>query len=122
MRPAICLALFLSSPAFASDEAKPGIFFTAHFGTGTTVSLRLAENSISRDAAFDFDVIINVSEADGTGTLLYSDHSRHLATVRCLGPATVRVGTVDYVIDGAQTPGEDWKHDLWAYLCTPPLS
>lgn len=122
MRPALCLALFLSSSAFASDEAKSGIFFTAHFGTGTTVSLRLADNSVSRDAAFDFDVIINVSETDETGTHVYSDHSRHPASVRCLGPAAVRVSGVDYAIDGARTPGEDWKHHLWAYLCTPPVS
>lgn len=126
MRHTLCLALLMSPlmlpGAFASDVTGPGIFFTARFEPGTSVSLRLIENSISPDPDFDFDVVIGVSEANNAGAIVYADHSRHPARVRCAAPAAVRVSGVDYAVDAGHAPGQDWKHDLWVRLCSLPVS
>jgi hypothetical protein len=98
------------------------IFHTASFGSGRSVSLSLAEGGPARDPTFDFDVVITLSEFDGGGTVLYRDGGRHEASVRCVSPAMVRINSADYAVDVSARPGSDWKRDLWAALCTAPVS
>jgi hypothetical protein len=97
------------------------IFHTASFGSSRSVSLSLAEGGPARDPAFDFDVVITLSEFGG-GTVLYRDGGRHEASVRCVSPAMVRINSADYAVDVSARPGSDWKRDLWAALCTAPVS
>ncbi|NKK01908.1 hypothetical protein GFL80_15235 [Rhizobium leguminosarum bv. viciae] len=113
----LCLILCAQSASTAA-ASELAIFHTASFGGSRSVSLSLAEGG----PAFDFDVVITLSEFDGDGTVLYRDGGRHQASVRCIAPAMVRINSADYVIDLSTRPGTDWKHDLWAALCTAPVS
>ncbi|WP_028732236.1 hypothetical protein [Rhizobium leguminosarum] len=116
----LSLILFTQS---ASIAAASGLaFHTASFGDSRSVSLSLAEGGPARDPAFDFDVVITLSEFDGGGSVVYRDGGRHKASVRCISPAMVRINSADYAIDVSVPPGADWKHDLWAALCTAPVS
>ncbi|MBY5903116.1 hypothetical protein [Rhizobium leguminosarum] len=117
----LCLILCAQSASTAA-ASELAIFHTASFGGSRSVSLSLAEGGPARDRAFDFDVVITLSEFDGGGTVLYRDRGRHQASVRCVAPAMVRINSADYVIDLSTRPGTDWKHDLWAALCTAPVS
>ncbi|WP_245293807.1 hypothetical protein [Rhizobium bangladeshense] len=108
--------------ASTSAASELAIFHTASFGGSRSVSLSLAEGGPVRDPAFDFDVVITLSEFDSDGTVLYRDGGRHQANVRCDAPATVRIKSADYAIDISARPRTDWKHDLWAALCTAPVS
>ncbi|NEJ23166.1 hypothetical protein GR247_23735 [Rhizobium leguminosarum] len=108
-----------ASTAAASDLA---IFHTASFGSSRSVSLSLAEGGPAHDRAFDFDVVITLSEFDGSGIVLYRDGGRHQASVRCVSPAVVRINSANYTVDVSARLGTDWKHDLWAALCTAPVS
>ncbi|MBX4868547.1 MULTISPECIES: hypothetical protein [Rhizobium] len=106
----------------ASMSAASGVFHTTAFEGGRSVSLSLTEGGPADDPAFDFDVVITLSEIDGGGAVLYRDEGRHGASVRCVSPATVRVNSAEYAVDISALPGTDWKHDLWATLCTAPAS
>lgn len=119
----ILLSLILcAQSASMSVASELAIFHTASFGSSRSVSLSLAEGGPARDPAFDFDVVITLSEFDGGGTVLYRDGGRHQASVRCVSPAMVRINSTDYAIDVSAPPGTDWKHDLWAALCIAPVS
>ncbi|CAK07388.1 MULTISPECIES: hypothetical protein [Rhizobium] len=119
----VLLSLILCAQS-ASMSAASGlaIFHTASFGSSRSVSLGLAEGGPARDLAFDFDVVITLSEFDGSGIVLYRDGGRHEASVRCVSPAVVRINSANYTVDVSARPGTDWKHDLWAALCTSPAS
>ena len=118
----LLLLILCTQSASISAASEFAIFHTASFGSSRSVSLSLAEGGPARDRAFDFDVVITLSEFDGDGTVLYRDGGRHQASVRCIAPAMVRINSADYVIDLSTRPGTDWKHDLWAALCTAPVS
>ncbi|ANL31928.1 hypothetical protein AMC90_PD00903 (plasmid) [Rhizobium phaseoli] len=123
MRRRILLSLILCAQfASMSAASELAIFYTASLGSSRSVSLSLADDRPARDPAFDFDVVITLSEFDGAGTVLYRDGGRHEASVRCVSPAMVRIKSVNYAIDVSMRPGADWKHDLWAALCTAPVS
>ena len=122
MRRVLLSLILCAQPASMSAASELAVFHTASFGGSRSVSLSLAEGGPARDRAFDFDVVITLSEFDGGGTVLYRDRGRHQASVRCVSPATVRINSADYVIDLSTRPGTDWKHDLWAALCTAPVS
>ncbi|EJC78153.1 hypothetical protein [Rhizobium hidalgonense] len=115
----LILCVLPGSMSFAASHAA---FFTASFGNSGSVSLSLAEGRPSLDPAFDFDAVITLSETDHGGTVHYRDDGRHRASVRCAQPAMVRIRLVDYPVDVSARPGKDWKHDLWAALCTAPVS
>lgn len=119
----ILLSLILSAlPASISSASGHAVFHTASFGDSRSVSLSLTGVIPSRDAAFDFDAVITLSESDYKGAVLYRDDGRHQVKMRCARPATVRIGSVDYPVDVSARPGVDWKHDLWTALCTAPVS
>ncbi|UWU16564.1 hypothetical protein N2599_06570 [Rhizobium sullae] len=42
--------------------------------------------------------------------------------MRCVSPAMVRINSTDYAVDVSAQAGADWKHDLWAALCSAPVS
>jgi hypothetical protein len=119
----VLLSLILCAQS-ASMAAASGlaIFHTASFGGSRSLSLGLAEGRPARNPAFDFDVVITISEFDGGGTVLYLDGGRHQASVRCVSPAMVRMNSADYAIDLLARAGTDWKHDLWAAVCVAPGS
>lgn len=119
----VLLSLILCAQS-ASMSAASGlaIFHTASLGSSRSVSLGLAEGGPARDLAFDFDVVITLSEFDGSGIVLYRDGGRHEASVRCVSPAVVRINSANYTVDVSARPGTDWKHDLWAALCNSPVS
>ncbi|MBB3395427.1 MULTISPECIES: hypothetical protein [unclassified Rhizobium] len=119
----VLLSLILCAQS-ASMSAASGlaVFHTASLSGSRSVSLSLAKGGPSRDPAFDYDVVITLSEFDGGGAVLYRDGGRHKASVRCLSPAMVRINSADYAIDVSARPGTDWKHDLWAALCTAQVS
>ncbi|TCU23232.1 hypothetical protein EV130_108381 [Rhizobium azibense] len=118
----ILLSLILCAQSASISASGPAVFHTASFGGSRSVSLSLAEGRPARDRAFDFDVVITLSEFDSGGTVLYRDGGRHEASVRCVSPAMVRINSADYAIDVSARPGADWKHDLWAALCSAPVS
>lgn len=119
----VLLSLILcAQSASMSAASELAVFHVTSFGGSRSVSLSLAEGGSSRDPAFDFDVVITLSEFDGGGTVLYRDGGRHEASVRCVSPAMVRIKSADYAVDVSARPGTDWKHDLWAALCTAPVS
>lgn len=120
-RALLTLILFVQSVSM-SAASEFSVFHTALFGSSGSVSLSLAEGRPARDPAFDFDVVIMLSEFDGGGTVLYRDRGKHEASVRCNPPALVRINSADYAVDLAARPGTDWKHDLWAALCSAPVS
>src|SRR4051812_42838905 len=109
----VLLSLILCAQS-ASMSAASGhvVFHTASFGSGRSVSLGLAGGGPARDPAFDFDVVITLSEFDGGGTVIYRDGGRHEASVRCGSPAMVRINSADYTVDLSARAGTDWKHDL----------
>ncbi|MBB4192542.1 hypothetical protein GGE45_002108 [Rhizobium aethiopicum] len=117
----ILLSLILCLQS-ASMLAASGAFHTTAFDDSRLVSLSLTEGGPAHDRAFDFDVVITLSEIDRDGAVLYQDGGRHEASVRCVSPAMVRVNSAEYVVDVSARPGTDWKHDLWATLCTAPAS
>ncbi|MDO3435457.1 hypothetical protein QWJ46_22560 [Rhizobium sp. CBN3] len=117
----ILLSLILCLQS-ASMSAASGVFHTTDFNGSRLVSLSLMERGPAHDPSFDFDVVITLSEIDRSGAVLYRDGGRHEASVRCVSPATVRVNSTDYAVDLSARPGIDWKHDLWARLCTAPAS
>ncbi|MFW8645480.1 hypothetical protein ACOJBO_37150 [Rhizobium beringeri] len=119
----ILLSLILCTQhASMSFASGPAVFYTGSFGDNRSVDLSLAEGGPARDPAFDFEVVITLTEFDGGGAELYRDGGRHRASVRCFSPAVVRVNSVNYMIDVSARSGTDWKHDLWAALCTAPVS
>ncbi|MFF0950850.1 hypothetical protein ACFYE9_25240 [Rhizobium leguminosarum] len=122
MRRVLLTLILCAQSASMSAASGPAVFHTASFGGSRSVSLSLAEGGPARDPAFDFDVVITLSEFDGGGLMLYRDGGRHKASVRCISPAMVRINSADYAIDVSVSPGADWKHDLWAALCTAPVS
>lgn len=101
-------------------SAASGVFYTTVFDGSRSVSLSLAEGWPADDPAFDFDVVITLSEIDRGGAVLYQDGGRHEASVRCVSPAMVCVNSAEYAVDVSARPGTDWKHDLRARLCTAP--
>lgn len=115
----ILLSLILCVQS-ASMSAASGVFYTTVFDGSRSVSLSLAEGWPADDPAFDFDVVITLSEIDRGGVVFYQDGGRHEASVRCVSPATVRLNSAEYAVDVSARPGTDWKHDLWARLCTAP--
>ncbi|ARM91722.1 hypothetical protein RHEC894_PD00216 (plasmid) [Rhizobium sp. CIAT894] len=117
----LALILFVQS-ASISAASELSVFHTASVGSNRSISLSLAVGGPARDPAFDFDVVIALSELDGGGIVLYRDAGRHQASVRCVSPAMVRMSSADYPIDVSARPGADWKHDLWAALCKAPIS
>ncbi|MBW9055202.1 hypothetical protein [Rhizobium mesosinicum] len=118
----VLLILILCAQSASMSAAELAVFHTASFGGSRSVSLSLAEGTASRDPAFDFDVVITLSEFDGGGIMFYQDGGRHKASVRCVSPAMVRINSADYAVDVSERPGADWKHDLWAALCSAPVS
>ncbi len=82
MRRVLLTLLLCAQSASMSAAAELAVFHTASFGGSRSVSLSLAEGTASRDPAFDFDVIITLSEFDGGGAVLYQDGGRHKASVR----------------------------------------
>ena len=122
MRRVLLSLILCAQPASMSAASELAVFHTASFGGSRSVSLSLAEGTASGDPTFDFDVVITLSEFDGGGTVLYRDGGRHQASVRCVSPAMVRINSADYAIDVSAQPGTDWKYDLWAALCTAPVS
>ncbi|MGG7580670.1 hypothetical protein [Rhizobium sp. Nf11,1] len=122
MRRVLLTLLLCAQSASMSAAAELAVFHTASFGGSQSVSLSLAEGTASRDPAFDFDVVITLSEFEGGGAVLYQDGGRHKASVRCVSPAMVRINSADYAVDISARPGTDWKHDLWSALCSAPLS
>lgn len=117
----LTLILFVQS-ASISSASELSVFHTASVGSNRSISLSLATGGPARDPAFDFDVVIALSELDNGGSVLYRDAGRHQASVRCVSPAMVRINSADYPIDRSALPGADWKHDLWAALCKAPVS
>ncbi|OWV78863.1 hypothetical protein ATY78_12265 [Rhizobium sp. R635] len=115
----ILLSLILCVQS-ASMSAASGVFYTTAFDGSRSVSLSLAEGWPADDPAFDFDVVITLSEIDRGGVVFYQDGGRHEASVRCVSPATVRVNSTEHAVDVSARPATDWKHDLWARLCTAP--
>jgi len=79
-------------------------------------------SDVARDRDFDVDVVITVMKKDSFGTSLFIDRSRHLASVRCGDPAKIKVRKTDYMVVPAVSAGIDWKHDLWMFVCRPPMS
>jgi hypothetical protein len=122
MRRILLFLIICAQSASMSAASGLAVFHTASLGGSRSVSLSLAEGTASRDHAFDFDVVITLSEFDGGGAVLYRDGGRHKASVRCVSPARVRINFADYAIDVSARPGADWKHDLWAALCTAQVS
>jgi len=122
MRRVLVSVVLFALPASVSSASGHAVFHTASFGDRGLVNLGLSEGRPSRDPAFDFDAIITLSETDHGGAVLYRDGARHEASVRCGSPAMVRIGAVDYPVDVSVPAGGDWKHDLWAALCTAPVS
>ncbi|MBX4954249.1 hypothetical protein [Rhizobium lentis] len=122
MRRVLVSLILIAQSAPISAASELAIFHTASFGGSRSVSLSLAEGTVSRNPAFDFDVVITLSEFDGGGAVLYRDGGRHKASVRCVSPATVRINSADYAVDVSARPGADWKHDLWAAVCNAPVS
>jgi len=122
MRRVLVSVVLFALPAPVSSASGHAVFHTASFGDGGLVNLGLSEGRPSRDPAFDFDAIITLSETDHGGAVLYRDRERHEASVRCTPPAMVRIGAVDYPVDVSVPSGRDWKHDLWAALCTARIS
>ncbi|SCB56661.1 hypothetical protein GA0061105_101494 [Rhizobium aethiopicum] len=122
MRRVLLTLIICAQSASVSVASEHAVFHTASFGGSRSVSLSLAEGGPARDRAFDFDVVITLSEIDRGGAVLYRDGGRHKASVRCVSPATVRINSADYPIDISARPGTDWKHDLWSALCNAPLS
>ncbi|MGO7921788.1 hypothetical protein ACC755_21790 [Rhizobium ruizarguesonis] len=119
----VLLSLILCAQSVSMSAAFGHVVFhTASFGGSRSVSLGLAGGRPARDPAFDFDVVITLSEFDGGGTVIYRDGGRHEASVRCVSPAMVRINSADYTVDVSARSGIDWKHDLWAALCTAPVS
>ena len=118
----VLLTLILCSQSASLSAAELSVFHTASFGSSRSVSLSLADGGPARNPAFDFDVVITLSEFDGGGAVLYRDGGRHKASVRCVSPAMVRINSADYAVDVSARPGADWKHDLWAALCNSPVS
>ncbi|NEJ91447.1 hypothetical protein GR223_36915 [Rhizobium leguminosarum] len=115
----VLLSLILCVQSVSMSAASGHVVFhTASFGSSRSVSLGLAGGG----PAFDFDVVITLSEFDGGGTVIYRDGGRHEASVRCVSPAMVRINSADYTVDVSARSGTDWKHDLWAALCTAPVS
>jgi hypothetical protein len=121
MHKAILFSFLLSSSSLAADMSAAVVFHIAHFEPGRTVSLRLIEHNFATDPAYDFDAVVGLSEADGK-SVVYTDPVRHHASVRCAHPALVRAMSVDYLVNTNGTPGKDWKRDLWAVLCSTPIS
>lgn len=117
----ILLSLILCVQS-ASTSAASAVFYTTAFDGSRSVSLSLAKGGPARDPAFDFDVVITLSEIDRGGAVFYQDGGRHEVSVRCISPAKVRVNSVEYAVDVSARPGTDWKHDLWARLCNAPAS
>ena len=110
-----CLML----PASANEHQ---IFHTANIEGRKTINLNLVSSDVARDRDFDVDVVITVMEKDAFGASLYIDRSRHLASVRCSAPAKITIRKTDYMVDPAVSAGIDWKHDLWMFVCRPPIS
>jgi hypothetical protein len=107
-----------------SSAAEPVVFHTSRFSDATTVDLSLLSNDLSTDAAYDFDVIISLSEWHADGSPAYRDLGRHEARVRCSRPASVFVGGAEYSIQLLTLPpdADDWKRSLWRAVCTLPTS
>ncbi|MBX5140417.1 hypothetical protein HJB79_16805 [Rhizobium lentis] len=122
MRRVLLSWILIAQSASMSAASELAVFHTTSFGGSRSVSLSLAEGAVSHDSAFDFDVVITLSEFDGAGAVLYRDGGQHKASVRCVSPATVRINSADYGVDISARPGADWKHDLWAALCNAPVS
>ncbi|PDT21289.1 hypothetical protein [Rhizobium hidalgonense] len=122
MRRILLPLILCAQSASTAASSELATFHTASFGGGRSVSLSLADGRPARDPAFDFDVVITLSEFDGGGTVLFRDQARHEASVRCVSPAMVRTNSENYAVDVSTRRGTDWKHDLWAALCTAPVS
>ncbi|MBB2749961.1 UNVERIFIED_ORG: hypothetical protein GGI57_000634 [Rhizobium aethiopicum] len=122
MRRAFLTVILCTQFASIAAASELSVFHTASFGSNRSISLSVAAGGAARDPAFDFDVVIALSELDGGGAVLYRDAGRHQASVRCVSPAMVRIKSANYAVDVSARPGADWKHDLWAALCTAPVS
>ena len=122
MRALISTAVIFSCLMLPSNASEHQIFYTASVEGHRTINLNLVSSDVARDRDFDVDVVITVMKKDAVGTSLYVDRSRHLASVRCGAPAKIKIRKIDYMVDPAVSAGIDWKHDLWMFVCRPPMS
>lgn len=122
MRTLCFTAIILPSLMLPLNASEHQIFYTAIIDGSKTINLNLVSSDAARDRDFDLDVVITVMKKDAVGTSLYVDRSRHLASVRCSAPAKIKTRKTDYLVDPAVSAGIDWKHDLWMFVCRPPMS
>lgn len=112
--------LLFATVASAGDIS---VFHTLR-SDNTTVNLSLLSSLGSTEAGYDFDVVVGLTELDGSGQAIFRDRGRHRARVRCGAPASVFVGGIDRAIGLAATSHEprNWKSDLWRTVCSVPTS
>lgn len=122
MRTTFFTAIMFSFLTFPANASEHHIFYSVSVEGHRTVNLNLVSSDIARDLDFDVDVVISAVEKDASGTSIYVDRSRHLASVRCGAPAKVKVRGTDYKVDSMLSAGIDWKHDLWISVCMSPMS
>ncbi|MGO7711681.1 hypothetical protein ACC666_35770, partial [Rhizobium johnstonii] len=67
MRRVLLSLILCAQSASMSAASGRAIFHTVSFGSSRLVSFGLAEGGPARDLAFDFDVVITLSEFDGSG-------------------------------------------------------
>lgn len=118
---AFVAGVLVATPSMAADHL---VFYSANFQDATSVQLSILNNSVSKDAYYDFDVAIGLVETDASGAVRYKDTGSHRALVRCSSPAYVSVGPRKYPIrlPPSRTPPEDWKENLWMAFCAAPSS
>lgn len=77
MRRVVLTLILCVSSVSLSAASELSVFYTASFGTSRSMSPSRAEGGPARNAAFDFDVVIALSELDGDGAVLYRDRGKH---------------------------------------------
>lgn len=90
MRTTFFTAIMFSFLTFSANASEHHIFYSVSVEGHRTVNLNLVSSDIARDLDFDVDVVISAVEKDSSGTSVYVDRSRHLASVRCGAPAKVK--------------------------------
>jgi len=117
-------AFFISVSSLLSPgvcAAEPFYFYSQRVAVGLTIRLGIIGSDASAEAEYDHDVQIRILEIQNGGAR-YLDPSGHKASIRCVAPAVVGVGGVDYPIDTVQLGAQDWKYELWKAVCTDSIS
>jgi hypothetical protein len=104
--------------------AEHNYFSRTYLADESAVYLSLLSNQPSKDAGYDFDVLIGLTRVSREGTVLFHDTGRHGAHVRCGLQPAVSVGGMDYAVGfrvGA-AGSQRWTDDLWKSVCDRPAT